>query len=81
VVLLGRHLILPKCHAHYGSGNTVYREMVGGDAAYGSKANMRLVQDRDTVNTARYRGFVFAIARPWHTAVGYFPASACVVAP
>ena len=39
--------------------------IVGGDAAYGSKANMRMVKDRDKRDTARRWGFVFAIARTW----------------
>jgi hypothetical protein len=37
--------------------------IVGGDAAYGSKANMAMVKDRDKADTARRWGFVFAIAR------------------
>jgi hypothetical protein len=41
--------------------------MVGGDAAYGSKANMRRVQDRDKADGARRWGLVLAIARPWKT--------------
>jgi hypothetical protein len=41
--------------------------IVGGDAAYGSKANMRMVQDRDKADGARRWGFVFAIARTWKT--------------
>jgi hypothetical protein len=41
--------------------------IVGGDAAYGSKANMRMVQDRDAADSARRWGFVFAIARTWKT--------------
>ena len=74
-------LILPKRHAHYRSENTLFREMVdefippswaklvivGGDAAYGSKANMRMVQDRAKADTARRWGFVFAITRTWKT--------------
>ena len=57
----GFRLILPKRHTGYRSENALFREMVGafvpprwaqlvivgGDAAYGSKANMRMVQDRD----------------------------------
>src|SRR5437867_5270253 len=57
---VGFRLILPKRHAGYRSENALFREMVGefvpprwatrvivgGDAAYGSKANIRLVQDR-----------------------------------
>jgi hypothetical protein len=41
--------------------------VVGGDAAYGSQANMRMVQDRDKADAARRWGFVFAIARTWKT--------------
>ena len=41
--------------------------IVGGDAAYGSEANMRMVQDRDKVAGARRWGSVFAIARTWKT--------------
>ena len=40
---------------------------VGGNAAYGSKANMDMVKDRDKADTARRWGFVFAIARTWKT--------------
>ena len=68
-------------HADYRSENTLFREMVGafvppswaklvivgGDAAYGSKANMDMVKDRDKADTARRWGFVFAIARTWKT--------------
>jgi hypothetical protein len=41
--------------------------IVGGDASYGSKANMAMVQARDKADTARRWGFVFAIARTWKT--------------
>lgn len=75
-------LILPKRHADYCSENGLFREMVeefvppswaklvivGGDAAYGSKANMRMIQDRDKADPARRWAFVFAIARTWKTA-------------
>jgi hypothetical protein len=81
-VPVGFRLILPKRHANYHSENTLFREMVGefvpppwaklvivgGDAAYGSQANMRMVQDRDKADAARCWGFVFAIARTWKTA-------------
>jgi hypothetical protein len=74
-------LILPKRHEGYCSENALFRAMVeefvpprwaklvivGGDAAYGSKANIRMVQDRDKSDTARCWGFVFAIARTWKT--------------
>jgi hypothetical protein len=73
--------ILPKRHADYCSANSLFREMVGafvppswaklgivgGEAAYGSKANIRMVQDRDKADPARRWGFVFAIARTWKT--------------
>src|SRR2546428_485244 len=74
-------LILPKRRAEYRSENALFREMVGdfvppswsklvmmgGDAAYGSKANMDMVQARDKAYTVRRWGFVFAIARTWKT--------------
>jgi len=74
-------LLLPKGHADYRSENALFREMVGafvpprwaklvivgGDAAYGSKANMDMVKDRDKADTARRWGFAFAIARTWKT--------------
>jgi hypothetical protein len=79
---VGFRLILPKRHADYRSENALFREMVGafvpprwakvvivgGDAAYGSQANIRMVQDRDKADPARRWGFVFAIARTWKTA-------------
>jgi hypothetical protein len=40
--------------------------IVGGDAAYGSKANMDMVKDRDKADTARRWGFVFAIGHTWN---------------
>jgi len=78
---VGFRLILPKRHAHYRSENVLFREMVsefvppkwakliivGGDAAYGSKANMAMVKARAKTDTARRWGFVFAIARTWKT--------------
>ena len=80
-VPVGLRLILPKRHTAYHSENALFREMVGefvppswaklvivgGDAAYGSKANMRMVQDRDKADTARRWRFVFAITRTWKT--------------
>src|SRR5262249_45344442 len=76
-VPVGFRLILPKRHIGYRSENALFREMVGafipppwaklvvvgGDAAYGYQANMRMVQDRDHADTARHWAFVFAIAR------------------
>ena len=73
--------IVPKRHGVYRSENALFRDMVeacvpprwaqmvivGGDAAYGSKANKRMVQDRDKTDAARRWGFVFAIARTWKT--------------
>src|SRR5437773_4448734 len=78
---VGFRLILPKRHAGYRSENALFRDMVeefvpprwaklvivGGDAAYGSKANIRMVQDRDKADAARRWSFVFAIARTWKT--------------
>jgi hypothetical protein len=78
---VGFRLMLPKRHAGYRSENALFRAMVGafvppswatlvivgGDAAYSSKANMRMVQDRDKADGARRWGFVFAIARTWKT--------------
>ena len=78
---VGCRLILPQRHAGYRSENALFREMVGafvppswaklvivgGDAAYGSKANIRMVQDRDKADAARRWAFVFAIARTWKT--------------
>src|SRR5262249_22157474 len=79
---VGGRLILPKRHAGYRSENALVRAMVGefvpprwatlvivgGEAAYGSKANMAMVQERDKADRARRWGFVFAIARTWKTA-------------
>jgi hypothetical protein len=61
---LGFWLILPKRHTDYHSENILFREMVsefvppswakwvivGGDVAYGSKTNMRMVRDRDKID-------------------------------
>jgi hypothetical protein len=80
-VPVGFRLILPKRHTAYHRENALFREMggefgppswaklviVGGDAAYGSKANMGMVQDRDKADTARRWRFVFAITRTWKT--------------
>jgi Transposase DDE domain len=78
---VGFRLILPKRHAGYQNENALFRDMVGefippswaklvivaGDAAYGSKANMKRVKDRDQADDERRWGFVFAIARTWKT--------------
>jgi Transposase DDE domain len=78
---VGFRLILPKRHAGYQNENALFREMVqeftppswaklvivSGDAAYGSKANMKMVKDRDKADDDRRWGFVFAIARTWKT--------------
>ena len=74
-------MMLPKRHAEYHSENALFRKMVddfvpprwaklvivGGNAAYGSTANMHMVQDRDKADSTRRWGFVFAIARTWKT--------------
>jgi hypothetical protein len=81
-VPVGFRLILPKRHTTYRSENALFRDMaeafvpprwaklvvVGGAAAYGSQANMYMVQERDKADSARQWGFVFAIARTWKTA-------------
>jgi hypothetical protein len=80
-VPVGFRLVLPKRHGGYHNENALFRGIVGeavplrwakvvivgGDAAYGSKANMRMVQARDLADTAHRWGFVFAIARAWKT--------------
>lgn len=78
---VGFRIILPKAHPEYRSENTLFREMVEefippewakrvivcGDAAYGSKENMKMVQRRGKADRERKWGFVFAIARTWKT--------------
>jgi DDE family transposase len=80
-VPVGFRLILPKRHRGYQNENALFRERVGefippswaqrvilaGDAAYGSKANMKMVKDRDKTDHHRRWGFVFAMARTWKT--------------
>jgi hypothetical protein len=80
-VPVGFRLIVPKRHDHYRSANVLFRELVsefvpprwaklvivGGDAAYGSKANMDMVKACAKADPARRWGFVFAIARTWKT--------------
>src|SRR5262249_7057769 len=72
----GCRLMLPKRHAGYRSDHALLREMggacvppsgaklvlVGGEAAEGSTANRRMVQDRDKAEGARrsYKGRFFA---------------------
>jgi hypothetical protein len=70
---------LPKRHTAYRTENALFRGMVGeftpprwaklvivgGDSAYSSKDDMRMVQDRDKAALSRRWGFVFAIARTW----------------
>lgn len=74
-------LILPKTHPDYKTENALFRDMVqsfeppawahrvivGGDAAYGSKENMQMVQKRDQLDKNRSWRFVFGIARTWKT--------------
>ena len=74
-------MILPKTHPDYQTENALFREMVkqfappawaklvivGGDAAYGSKENMKMVQKRDQQDRNRSWRFVFGIARTWKT--------------
>lgn len=74
-------IILPKTHPDYKTENALFREMVqrfdpplwakqgivGGDAAYGSKENMKMVQKRDHQDKNRSWRFVFGMARTWKT--------------
>jgi hypothetical protein len=80
-VPVGLRLMLPQRHTASHSANALCREMVGefvpprgaqrvmvgGDAAYGSKANRRMGQDRDTADTARQGRLVCASTRTWKT--------------
>jgi DDE family transposase len=80
-VPVGVRLILPKRHLKYRSDNVWFREMVsefvppswaklvivGGEAAYGSKANMDMGKARDKADPTHRWGFVLAIARTWKT--------------
>lgn len=81
---VGFRLILPKTHPDYQTENALFREMVcqfeppawanlvivQGDAAYGSKDNMKMVQDKDKADPKRRWRFVFGIARTWKTEDG-----------
>src|SRR2546423_11239836 len=49
------------------SGSSSSNNDVERAAAYGSQANIRMVQDRDKTDPVRRWGFVFAIARTWKT--------------
>jgi len=78
-------LIRPKTHPDYHNENTLFRQMVraftppawaqlvivGGDAAYGARDNMKMVQQRDQTDTQRQWAFVFGIARTWKTEDGH----------
>jgi hypothetical protein len=77
-------LIRVKTHPAYQTENALFREMVRrfvpppwatrviveGDAAYGSRDNMKMVMQRDADDPARRWGFVFAMARTWKTVEG-----------
>ncbi len=81
---VGFRLILPKTHPDYENENTLFRQMVlafpppewatlvivGGDAAYSSKENMKMVRRKDQADPLRRWGFVFGIARTWKTEEG-----------
>jgi hypothetical protein len=74
-------IIWPKTHPQYRTENTLSRDMlsqckppswgmlvlVEGDAAYGSKANITLVKQRNKTDRSRGWYFVFAISRTWKT--------------
>lgn len=73
-------IVLPKTHPNYKKENELFREMLSvfeppawaktiiaiGDAAYASKANMKMIQKRDHSDLDRRWFFVFAIARTWN---------------
>lgn len=77
-------IILPRNDPDYEKENVLFREMVRkivlpywvrtliviGDAAYGSRENMRMVIEKNKSDTARNWFFVFAIARTWKTIDG-----------
>lgn len=77
-------IVLPKRHKEYENENALFREMIQrfsppdwvklvvvlGDCAFGSKANMRLIQKKDNADKHRSWGFVFGIARTWKMANG-----------
>lgn len=81
---VGFRIILPKTHLQYQKENELFREMVvefvppvwakmvivQGDAAYGSKDNMKMVQQRDETDQHRQWRFVFGIARTWKSEDG-----------
>jgi len=82
---VGFRVIRPKTHPNYTSENALFRQLVrgfsppawasriivGGDAAYASRDNMKLVQQRDQADATRRWGFVFGIARTWKTEDGH----------
>jgi hypothetical protein len=75
-------LILPKTPPQYRKENALFRDMLGqfkppswaeqviveGDAAYGAKANIKLVEKLDQADASRDWHCVFAIPRTWKTA-------------
>ena len=81
---LSFRIILPRTHPEYTPENALFREMVrqfdppawaklvivGGDTAYSSKANMKMVQKRDRQDPNRSWRFVFGIARTRKTQDG-----------
>jgi hypothetical protein len=81
---VGIRIILPKDHPDYRKENVLFQEMVRefeppewaqrvivcGDAGFGSRENMKMVQAKDKADPKRRWGFVFAIARTWKTEEG-----------
>jgi hypothetical protein len=79
-VPMGFRIIRRRDDPRYRTENALFREMVGafapppwakrvivcGDAAYGSKDNMKMIRLRDKADAKRRWGFVFAIARTWN---------------
>jgi hypothetical protein len=76
---VGFRIVLPKDHPDYQKENALFREMVDqfippawakviivvGDAGFGCKDNMKMVQKRNRSDADREWYFVFAIARTW----------------
>jgi hypothetical protein len=74
-------IILPKTHPAYRTENALFRDLlstftppawaeqviVEGDAAYGAKANIALVKQRNATDRSRNWHVLFAIAKTWKT--------------
>jgi len=74
-------IILPKDHKEYKKENALFRQMVRnftppfwagtiivlGDAAYGSRDNIKMVKEKNRSDNQRNWFYVFAVARTWKT--------------